>query len=269
VGAPPTVHMFWHGAPLSRVERLAMASFAAHGHPIHLHAYDEPAGVPAGVVLEDAARVLPRRALFRHPRTGSLAVFADWFRYRLLYERGGLWADADVVCLRPLAFERDEVYAWQDDETVCQAVLGLPAGHEVAAWLVAACEAPNRVRPHDPPSLVVRKLRRRLLGRNGPEWLGFGEVGPRGLTRALRHFRALAAALPTWTFYPLPYREWHRAFDGSLGADSPDLARSSTLHLWHEMMRRSPGFDGNASFPADSLFEELCRRYLPGGGASS
>ena len=50
----PVIHMFWHGAPLSRVERLCLASFVANGHPVHLYVYDEPAGVPAGVRLRDA-----------------------------------------------------------------------------------------------------------------------------------------------------------------------------------------------------------------------
>jgi hypothetical protein len=37
---------------------------------------------------------------------------------------------------------------------------------------------------------------------------------------------------------------------------------SVALHLWNEMTRRQPGFDKNAPFPPDSLFERLCRRYL-------
>src|SRR5262245_49782027 len=92
----PVIQMFWHGPPLSRMERLSIASFLQNGHAVDLHVYDEPAGVPAGVRLLDAARILPRSALFRHKRTQSLALFADWFRYRLLFEHGGIWVDSDV-----------------------------------------------------------------------------------------------------------------------------------------------------------------------------
>ncbi len=266
-GELATIQMFWHGAPLSRVERLSLSSFVAHGHRVLLHVYDEPAGVPPGVSLCDASRVLPRDAVFRHARTGSLAPFADWFRCRVLFEQGGIWSDADVVCLRPWAFGQQVVYAWQDDERVCNAVLGLPAGHWLAEWMAGVCEKPNRVLPYDSPSLIAKKLVRRLLGTGGREALGFGEAGPRGLTRALRHFGMLELALPSWQFYPIHYSRWRSAFDGSLDAASAGLERSSALHLWHEMMRRAPGFDRDRSFPPGSLFEELCRRYLGDGGA--
>src|SRR5687767_14300795 len=79
----PTIHMFWHGAPLSRLERLCMASFVANGHALDLYVYDEPAGVPSGVHLSEAGRILPRESLFLHRRTGSVGLFSDWSSYRL------------------------------------------------------------------------------------------------------------------------------------------------------------------------------------------
>jgi hypothetical protein len=257
-----TIHMFWHGAPLSRVERVSMASFVAHGHPLVLHVYDEPTGVPAGVTVRDAAAVLPRSAIFRQRRTGSLAVFADWFRYRLLHEQGGVWADADMVCLRPLRPERPEVFGWQDDEVVSNALLGAPPGHPLTAWMGSCCERPSRVLPYDPPGLVLRKWRRRLLEGDRQEAIGFGEVGPRGLTRALRHLGLLELALPRWHFFPVHFTRWRSIFDGSLDVGAAALERSTTLHLWNEMIRRAPGFDRDARFPAGSLFEVLCARYL-------
>src|SRR5262245_47817989 len=96
----PTIQMFWHGPPLSRLERLSMKSFLKNGHRLDLYVYDEPQSVPAGVHLKDASEILSRDCLFAHKRTGSVGLFTDWFRYRLLLDRGGIWADADVICLR-------------------------------------------------------------------------------------------------------------------------------------------------------------------------
>src|SRR5690349_11836405 len=143
----PTIQMFWHGPPLSRIERLSMTSFVHHGHDVHLYVYDEPEGVPAGVRIRDAAEILPRSAVFRHKRTQSLAPFADWFRYRLLFDRGGIWADVDMVCLRPFDYASPVVFGLQNDTLINNAVLGLPAGDRMAQWLVACCEHPNRMRP--------------------------------------------------------------------------------------------------------------------------
>ena len=49
----------------------------------------------------DANDILDKKYIFRR-WTGNLATFADIFRYKLLYERGGWWVDLDLVCLRRL-----------------------------------------------------------------------------------------------------------------------------------------------------------------------
>lgn len=255
------VHMFWHGPPLTRVERLSMLSWMAHGHAVVLHAYAEPAGVPAGVRLADARAILPESALFAHGGTGSYALFADWFRYRLLARHGGLWADTDTVCLQPLEYAQPEIYAWEDERQVNNAILGLPAGHALARWMEDCCARPNRFRPYDGLRVRWRKLRRRLLPGGGRSVLKWGETGPIGLTAAARHLGCLGSALPPWHFYAVAWRDWRAVFEAGSAAMAGSLQRSRALHLYNEMMRREPGFDKDARFPADSLYELLCARH--------
>jgi hypothetical protein len=253
--------MFWHGPPLTRVERLSMRSWLANGHPLVLHVYAEPVGVPAGVRIADARELLPEAALFAHAGTGSYALFADWFRYRLLAQRGGLWADTDTVCLRPLDYAQAELYAWEDERQLNNAILGLPAGHALARWMADCCEHPNRFRPYDDLRARFRKLKRRLLPGGGRSRLKWGETGPAGLTAAARHLGCLDLALPAWHFYPVTWRDWRSVFEPGSAGMEPGLQRSRALHLYNEMMRREPGFDKDGRFPADSLFEALCARY--------
>jgi len=260
--APLIVHMFWHGAALSRIERLCMASFIANGHPVHLHVYDEPAGVPRGVMMVDAENILPRRYLFKHAASGSFAIFADWFRYRLLYEQGGLWVDTDMVCLKTFDHQTQEIYAWQDERAINNAVLGLPRGHRLAEWMVRCCEHPNRILPYDPFKTRRRKLTRKFLPGDGRKRTKWGESGPSGLTLAAQHLDCAAQALPFWHFYPIHYLNWRAVFDTSLRENPNIVAGSYGLHLWNEMARQAPGFDRNAAFPRESLFERLCARYL-------
>lgn len=255
-----TVHMFWHGSALTRLERLCMTSFAANGHTLRLHVYDELVDVPAGVELADAELVLPRHLLFRDEKSGSLAAFADWFRYRLLLEYGGIWADTDVVCLRPFDYTDTEIYGWMDQTVINNAVLGLPRNHPLAAWMAECCERPNRFLPYDSLRVRRRKVQRLLAGnrRGNIKW---GEYGPDGLTQAARHFGVHVKALPFWHFYPIHYLNWRTVFDDSL-RDNPDiLGTSRALHLWNEMTRRAPGFDKNGRFASCSIFEQLCARY--------
>lgn len=255
------IHMFWHGQGFARMERLCAASFLAQGHEVRLHVYAEPANVPVGVKLVDANRTLPERYLFRHIGSGSIAAFADWFRYQLLYEEGGIWADTDVVCLKPLRYDQPEIFARQDEQIINNAVLGLPAGHDLAAWMIACCEHPNRVQPYDNSRTRRRKRQRRLLRGNQRGDVEWGEHGPLGFTMAARHMNYENRALPFWHFYPVHYLHWRSVFDASLRDNPNFVAGSTTLHLWNEMTRRAVGFDINAPFPADSLFEQLCARH--------
>lgn len=261
VASGTAVHLFWHGPALSRMEQLSLASFVANGHDTRLHVYQEPSGVPAGVEVVDAASTLPESSVFRYPN-GSLAGFANWFRYSVLFEQGGIWADTDVVCLRPFDFPRSEVFAWQDEELVNVAVLGLPEGDPLAAWMARCCESPNRILPYDDIRTIRAKLGRRFLEGNVRGNIKWGENGPKGFTRALRHFGRIDQALSPTVFYPVHYREWKAPFVAGTPELSARIEHSHAIHLWNEMARRNRGFDKNADFPSDSLYEQLCRRYL-------
>jgi len=83
--------MLWIGPRLSALERLAMASFVANGHAVHLYTYEHVDGVPEGVDRLDAAEILPQSAVFTYADgfgKGSPSAFANRFRYKLLLERG-------------------------------------------------------------------------------------------------------------------------------------------------------------------------------------
>ncbi len=239
-----------------------MVSFLAHGHPLELYVYEEPRALPAGVELRDAGQVLSRSLLFHDRHTGSLAPFADWFRYRLLLERGGLWADADVVCLRPLTCAGPLIFGWADDKLVNNAVLGMRAGHPLAAWMSAVCESPNRILPYDPPGMRLRKWKRRILEGGRRERVGWGEFGPKGLTRAAAHLGYLGEARPERDFYPVRCSAWRMLFEDRERSRALSFEGSYCVHLWNEMTRREGGFARAGRFPAESPFERLCRRYL-------
>ena len=256
-----TVQMFWHGPALSRMEQLAIASFLHHGHPVDLHVYEEPRGVPRGACVRDAAEILPRDALFTHRRTGSVAIFADWFRYRLLAERGGIWADMDVACLQPIEYPQPEIFGWEDDHYVNNAILGLPAGHALARWLAECCEQPNRIRPYDGWRTRLRKFRRRHLQGDRRDRIRWGELGPKGLTAAARHLGYLDRALPRTHFYPVRSADWRALFEPMRGGLLPWGDESRAVEPLRQRADHRLRFNKNARFPPDSPFERLCQRY--------
>ena len=109
------IHMLWIGGKLSTMERLAMASFLANGHPVVLHTYGEVEGVPAGVEVRPGNLVLSEEVVFANVRDGigkgGFAGFSDWFRYELLKKEPGFWCDTDVICLAPFEFNQTNIVA--------------------------------------------------------------------------------------------------------------------------------------------------------------
>src|SRR5262245_11985344 len=101
----------WIGAELSRLEQLSIASFLRNGHEYHLYVYDLPRNVPLGTTVIDANEVLPSSSIFQYREYASYAGFANFFRYKILLERGRWWADSDTICLKPFDFSEEHVFS--------------------------------------------------------------------------------------------------------------------------------------------------------------
>lgn len=256
----PPVLGLWVGTDLTPIEQLSIRSFLANGHPYHLFAYDRIAGVPDGTVLRDAAAVIPRGELFLSQ--GSPAHFSDWFRWKLLADLGGYWADLDVVCLRGFDFSEPVVFGWQETGVIDTAVLRFPAGHALARVMLRRCEAARNAWPGTPvgdrytatwpPSPVRSPASDQPWGLVG---------GPYGFTAEVRRAGLERAALPQSCFYAVPHTAWQTVLE-SADRLVDDLFRdASALHLWNEMFRRH-GIDKHASYPASSPIEQLKTRYL-------
>ena len=101
----PLAQSLWVGRKLRWIERLAIKSYLDNGWRFQLYAYDDPDNVPDGCEVLDAAAIIPAKDVFREgagsgSHAGSLGAFSDLFRYQLLYKRGGMWTDTDVINLR-------------------------------------------------------------------------------------------------------------------------------------------------------------------------
>jgi hypothetical protein len=89
------VHMLWVSGELSRLARLSLASFLANGYRVTLWSYDPDHLRPDFADVQDASTLLPMSA----EDTTNMAYLTSLFRYRVLAEQGGIWADLDVVAL--------------------------------------------------------------------------------------------------------------------------------------------------------------------------
>ena len=127
------VNGLWVGRFLSPVELLCLHSYLAQGHEFQLWTYSRIKNLPnhKNLRVKDAAEILPRRKVFRY-RGGDhpdrYAGFSDIFRYKLLFEQGGWWADLDTVCLRPLNFRQPFVFRYHEEFEAVFSIMKCPKG---------------------------------------------------------------------------------------------------------------------------------------------
>ena len=227
----------WVGPALSTMEQLSIRSFLANGHEYHLYIYDDVANIPAGTVLKDGNEILPASTIFQYRDHKSYSAFSNFFRYKLLLERGGWWCDTDVVCLKPFDFIDEYVFSSESGpggNVVASGVIKATRGSEAMAYAWQICQQKDRA------------------------MLRWGEIGPRLVAEAVKQFSLDRFVHSTETFCPVSYTDWHSVLDG---ASVPDFGESTyAVHLWNEMWRRA-GADKNATYQPGCLFERLKSGY--------
>ena len=230
----------WIGPELSPMEQLSISSFLQNGHEYHLYVYDAVQNVPARVVINDANEILPASRIFQYKHQASYAGFANFFRYKLLLERGGWWVDTDVVGLKPFDFADEYVFASENDvirEAISSGIIKAPAGSEVMAYAWQVGDAKD------------------------PQQLKWGETGPRLMTDAVSRFRLERYRKPCHYFSPVNYMDWRSV----LVPDAQGLIHENSyaIHLWNEMWRAA-GQDKTATYDPNCLYEQLKARYTKG-----
>jgi hypothetical protein len=237
------IQSLWIGAHLSTLERLSIRSFMDHGHEYHLYTYENLPELPTGTVLKDANEIFPESEVFQYPQRKSFAAFANVFRYKLLLERGGWWADTDVVALRSLNLADEHVFVSEIVEWHDRAGPKTVVGN----CLIKA-----------PPGSPAMALALRLSLAKDRSALQWGDTGPRLVaelieSQGLQHF-----VRPPSDFCPINYAAWRQLID----PQAPLLpAEAYTVHFWNEMWRLA-GQDKNAEYPPGCLYERLKRRHL-------
>jgi len=234
----PNVQMFWPGGALSAVERLAMRSFLAHGHGVELYSYDDGLEVPAGVRRRAAAEVLPK------PEGTAIGV-ADLFRFTLLVERGGLFCDPDVVCLKPWRFAADMPQFFAAERTPDKPLKGGKVPAKVGSCAVKL----------PPESDIARRALERCRA-IGPAQIGWGFAGPILLTELVQKHRRQDDVLHPDVICPVDYWNFHQLFTGMVMI--PDNCHG--VHFWSELWRRN-FFDRNGRYDPLSLVERLRAAY--------
>ena len=261
MAARAPIQMLWVEGRLSTLERLSITSFLDHGYDVHLYVYRDVSGIPAGTRVLDGRSILPEKAICYYgpvagDGAGSVALFANLFRYELLMQEGGIWSDTDVICLRSLdsALNRDYLFV---SEYVDQS-------HEL--------QLANNCFMKVPASSPFIQECASVSQDVDPGQVRWGELGPRLVTAMITKHSLQGYVTVPAVFSPIDYWDVHLL----LQSCSPAISQETlAVHCFNEIWRRLK-FDKDREYPASSLFERLKTRYLtlpPGApivvGASS
>lgn len=257
------IQTLWVGDTFSQIERLSLSSFVKCGHTVHLYTYGPIKNVPAGVKILDANEILPQKSIvkyefgfkqqlkwylsmlknfrvFSQHRNVGIQFFANTFRYKMLYLKGGWWVDTDIVCLKKFNFDEEYVFAEEHNKvegiiTVNNGVIKVP-----------------------PKSELMRRLYEESAKISVAEGgkVKWGTTGPLLLTKLVKELKLESFNKKPEVFNPIP---WFKG-EEIVKADTV-VPESYSIHLWNEFWRFS-GLDKNASYPPTSIVEQLKKRYL-------
>jgi hypothetical protein len=232
----------WIGGSLSNMERLSINSFLKNGHPYDLYTYGPVEGVPEGATVRDANEIIPWSEVFLN--RGGYSTFSDFFRWKLIHDRGGWWVDTDAVCLRPFDFKADYVFFGGkgkpgSDDCVTSGLFKAPAGSKFARFGWGAC-------------LVMTVAT-----------MPWGQAGPPLFTEMVHEIGLQDYILPGKLVFPIFYTNAVHEFTERQRYPKTYselvLGSAYSVHLFNEMWRLA-GADKNGYYPG-SIYQHLQERF--------
>jgi UDP-glucuronate 4-epimerase len=220
-----TVQTFWAGRELGPIELTMLRSFVRCGHPVHLYTYNKNSlgpRVPNGVVVKDAAEILPVSQVYFYPNNPSLSAFSNDFRFKLLHERGGVWADADVICVKPMTWLEgvdvaiaSEYLPYAEGPCATTHFLKMPSNSAVTSRCIQVCA-------------ILRKE----VEQGARAW----GVGPDTVRQVVKELK-LPLLDPEQTSV-CSYDNFEQLTVPCNKLEEHITPNTCVIHLWHEMWRR-------------------------------
>lgn len=230
------IQSLWIGTELTIMEKLCISSYLKNGHDFHLYSYNPIESLPKGAMLLDANTIISADKLFLDSR-GGVASFADWFRYKLLYQRGGWWVDMDTVCLKSFDFP----------DHYCFATEFAPEGTILNIGFIKAQKKSDFLQE------CIEHIEKQDFSR--VKWGSFGSILLRSV---LEQYDSKKYIYPPSTFCPISWTMTERLI---FPQEMEFKYSTYAVHLWNEIWRLKQ-LDKNADYPVNCIYENLKRKYM-------
>lgn len=231
------IQSLWIGQQLSIMERLCIESFLQNGHEFHLYLYNNVSNVPTGTIIKDANMILGHEKIFLDSRSG-IASFSDYFRYKLLYDRGNCWTDLDMICLKPIDFNDDFIFSTEYNKDGIPIVnIGFIKSPPQAEFLAEILD---------------------MIAETGFTDVRWGGFGPLLLNYVLKSYDSERFIKKPEIFCPINWFDFRNVISECENGISDE---AYAIHLWNEMWRLN-NLDKDAPFPTNSIYEKLKAKYF-------
>ena len=173
-------------------------------------------GIPEGTAIKDGNEILHESLIFQYRDQKSFSAFANFFRYKLLLEKGGWWVDTDTVVSSHSTFlvnmsfppRRSTTRSWSTSS-----VVKAPQGAPAMSYAWSVCRSQQ------------------------PENLVWGEVGPRLMAESVKKLSLQRFVMSPRMFCPIDYLEWEAVLNPASVWDFTDEVHA--VHFWNEMWRHT------------------------------
>lgn len=232
------VQGLWVGNKISLIEYLSYSSFIKNGFQYHLYTYEDLNDIPEEIIIKDANEILDKSYIKKN-NNGDLTGFSDLFRYNLLFKKGGMYVDSDIICLKPFVTQHNVISGEINKNTKKQ---------------VASTQYLNFEKEHP----IIKKLLELSLTKD-LSTINFGDIGPK-LVRELVDDKMI---LNYKNFNINPWWEWSKVLYPQHTEYLLHLIDDSEvygIHLWNEMFRRNSS-DKN-KIVKNSLIDILNKKYV-------
>jgi SEC-C motif/Alpha 1,4-glycosyltransferase conserved region len=250
------INCLWHGAALGDLEQICLLSMLRQNYQVRLFSYDPIANVPAGIDKADAREIMPREDLLVHRTTGSPALGTNKFRYLIMQMGLGIWLDTDMVLINPLPQADDYMFGWEDEHSICNAVLYLPQKSSIVTEL---CEFVSQRFPIPPfyDEATRFQLEQKSVSGHPVDVrdLPWGAYGPRALTYFVRKHNLLHFSQPPEVFYPIHWAQAHALLSSKYEVSELITTSTVAIHLWNHLIVR-------LSIEKGSFLEKYAREQL-------
>lgn len=228
----------WVGPSLNWIARMSLQSLLHAGHPVTLYHTD-----PIEDPKIDGLSVVPAREVWDYPEDllsqVSPAVFSDFFRLHMIRDTGTIWADTDILCLRPLIPSDGYLVGYEHGDWINGAVLLLPEDSPSLAEMISAFSDRGFI-----PDWLYGRFQNKVAKLDEDQRLyescrlAPNVVGPQALTHMLPKHGEDGHVLPFDALNPVPWALADVYFNPHGGIEPWLSERTMAVHLYTSRIRR-------------------------------